>query len=161
MISLRSFYSEWKIKRRHQRVYMLLGVVFLLLALIGAALPVVPQIPFAIASAFFFSRGSQKIHLAIRHNKIFGKTVCEWEDHQVIRPRTKFFSVGAMIIGALGAHFQLPLRWSLVVAGLFLICILFVITRRSAPNKVPNWKRWRLRHKAKTLVSKIGARNTN
>lgn len=154
MISFKSFYTEWKIKRHHERFYMLLGVLFMLLALVGVALPVVPQIPFAITSAFFFSKGSQKIHLAIRHNKVFGPAVRDWEDHKVIRPKTKIFSIIAMIAGAVMAHYRLPLNWSYVLDGVFLICILFVLSRKSAPLKLPFWKKQVLKHKAKDILSR-------
>lgn len=154
MLSIKSFYTEWKIKRHHERFYMVLGVFFLLLALIGVALPIVPQIPFAITSAFFFSKGSPRIHLAIRHNKVFGRAVRDWEDHKVIRPKTKFFSVLAMLGGAVMAHLRFPLNLCYVLDGIFLICILFVLSRKSAPLKLPFLKKQRLQHKAKDILSR-------
>lgn len=152
MISLKGFYHEWKISRHNQRFFMACGVIFLFLTLAGIALPVVPQIPFAIASAFFFSKGSKKIHLAIRHNKIVGKAVCDWEDHKVIRLQTKFFSVLAMVGGMVMGHLSLPGNWVYLPDLIFLFCIVFVLTRKSAPFKLPYWKRLALKHKVKKIL---------
>lgn len=155
MISVKSFYIEWKIKRNEERFYMILGGLFLILALIGVVLPIVPQIPFAIISAFFFSKGSQRIHLAIRHNKFFGKYVRDWEDHQVVRPKTKFFSVLAMGAGMYMSHRKIPEPWVYILDGIFVICILFVLTRKSAPFKLPFWKRLALKHKVRNILSRF------
>lgn len=155
MLDLKSFYMEWKIKQHHERFFMILGVLFLLLALVGVTLPIVPQIPFAIASAFFFSKGSQKIHLAIRHNKFIGKYVREWEDHRVIRPKTKIFSILAMAAGMYMAHLRLPGFWPYFIDGIFLVCMIFVLTRKSAPLKLPFWQQRHLKHKAQNILSRF------
>lgn len=131
MISIRSFYIEWKLKGNKARFFMFLGALFLLFALIGVAIPIIPQVPFAIISAYFFSKGSIRIHLWMRSNKYFGKPVRDWEDHRVMRPKMKIIATISMIVGALIGHWKLDSPYPLMLDGIFLACIIFVLTRKS------------------------------
>ena len=131
MITIKNFVDEWKKKDVKERVYMTLGAVFLVAALVGVAIPVVPQIPFAVIAAFFFSKGSRRIHRWIRHNRFFGKPVRDWEDHQVIRPKLKIISTVTMIAGSVIAVFELKSPWTIIVPCLFAIALVFVLTRKS------------------------------
>ena len=42
-------------------IYLVSGTVFLILGIIGLALPVIPQVPFLLLAAFFLSKGSGRI----------------------------------------------------------------------------------------------------
>lgn len=129
----KSFMQEWKGKSAQERLFMVLGGFFLIAAIVGVFLPIVPQVPFAIISAFFFSKGSKKIHAWIRKNKYLGKPVSDWEDHRVLRPKLKVISTVAMIGGAVIGHYKLSLTLALILDGVFLLSILFVLTRKSKP----------------------------
>ncbi|RIL05589.1 MAG: DUF454 domain-containing protein [Proteobacteria bacterium] len=69
-----------------------LGFIALALGLIGLLLPVVPTTPFILVAAFFFSKGSPRLHAWLRNNRFFGGTIREWEDHGVIPLRVKIFA---------------------------------------------------------------------
>lgn len=131
MISARNFYIEWKLKGAKERLFMFLGALFLLFALIGVAIPIVPQVPFAIVSAYFFSKGSVRIHIWMRRNKYFGKPIRDWEDHKVIRPKMKIIAVVSMVVGAVIGHWKLEYPSSLILDVLFGVSIIFVLTRKS------------------------------
>ena len=131
MISARNFYIEWKFKGPKARFFMFLGALFLLFALIGVALPIIPQVPFAIISAYFFSKGSVRIHMWMRTNKYFGKPVSDWEDFKVVRPKMKIIATVSMIIGAIIGHMKLNSPYPYVLDVLFIASIIFVLTRKS------------------------------
>jgi uncharacterized membrane protein YbaN (DUF454 family) len=131
MISARNFYIEWKLKGTKARFFMFLGALFLILALIGVAIPIIPQVPFAIISAFFFSKGSPRIHIWMRTNKYFGKPVRDWEDHRVIRPKMKIIASFSMVMGAIIAHWKLDAPYPLILDTIFAASIIFVLTRKS------------------------------
>lgn len=131
MISARNFYIEWKLKGTKARFFMFLGALFLIFALIGVAIPIIPQVPFAIISAFFFSKGSPRIHLWMRMNKYFGKPVRDWEDHRVIRPKMKIIATLSMVMGAVIAHWKLDAPYPLILDVVFAASIIFVLTRKS------------------------------
>lgn len=130
---MKNLLKEWKAKKPKEKAFMAAGLVSLLLAIVGVFLPIVPQVPFAILSAYLFSKGSAKLHKWVRENKYFGKPVCDWEDHRVVRPKLKAFSTVAMIAGAAFGHFKLPLGWAIALDVVFLAAIIFVITRSSKP----------------------------
>lgn len=131
MLSPKAFILEWKLKGRLGRFYMALGALFLVLALIGAALPIVPQVPFAIASAYFFSKGSIPIHMWMRNNHYFGKPIREWEDHKVIRPHMKIIATFSMLVGAIFGHYRLSHEWAIALDVWFAVSIIFILTRKS------------------------------
>lgn len=53
--------------------WIFLGFFFIILGIVGLLLPVVPQVPFFIAAAFCFSRGSRRLDKWIRGTKIYQK----------------------------------------------------------------------------------------
>lgn len=130
-LQLKSFLVEWKLKGAKSRAFMGLGALFLLLALIGVFLPIVPQVPFAIIAAFFFSKGSPRIHLWMRHNKYFGKPIRDWEDFRVIRPKMKIIATLSLIAGAIIGHSKLPPEAAFTLDVVFAASIGFVLTRKS------------------------------
>lgn len=120
--------------KKHKTLWLILGWVFAALALVGVVLPIVPQIPFAVLAAFFFSKGSPRLHQWILNNKHFGAPVRDWELDQVVRTKTKVASIGMMIVGATLAYFKLREEhptMAIVIPVLFFFSIIFVATRRS------------------------------
>ena len=131
---MKQFIAEWKKKDLKSKLWMAGGVLFLLLAVVGLAIPIVPQIPFAIISAFCFSKGSARIHKRIRNHKRLGPPVRDWEDHRVVKPTVKALSGVAMLIGGALAWYQFHEEHQAVafgIAAIFLCCIVFVLTRNS------------------------------
>ncbi len=139
MISAKTFYTEWKFKGNKARFFMALGALFLVFAIIGVFIPIVPQVPFAIISAYFFSKGSARIHLWMRHNKFFGKSVRDWEDFKVIRPKMKIIATLSLLAGCLFAQWKLTSPNSLILQGIFMLSIVFVLTRKSQIIHLP-WR---------------------
>ncbi|HVJ65615.1 MAG TPA: YbaN family protein [Bdellovibrionota bacterium] len=115
-----------------EKAFLALGWLFLVLAMVGIALPIVPQVPFAVIAAYFFSKGSPRLHRWIRENKYLGKPVREWEDHHAVAHKTKIVSCVMMVGGAAIGHTQLTLGWALALDAAFLACIAFVLTRKTA-----------------------------
>lgn len=134
MLSFSEWLREWKKKNGRERALMIAGAFFLLLAVIGIFLPIVPQVPFAVIGAVLFSRSSKKFHHKIRDSRYFGKAVCDWEDHRVIRPKLKITSIVFMLAACVMGHFRFPLEWALALDGIFVLSIVFVLTRASEPK---------------------------
>lgn len=124
-------WESFRDKPPKEKLMFLAGVVCLGLAIVGVFLPVVPQVPFAIASAFFFSKASPRLHKWIRKNKHLGPPVVDWEDNRVVRPKLKAFSTVAMIAGAVIAYFTVKLEFAIALSVVFVGCIIFVLTRNS------------------------------
>lgn len=113
------------------------GWVMMALALVGLVLPVVPQVPFAIAAAWCFSKGSPRLHRWITHHPKLGPPVRDWEEHGVVRPKLKILSVVMMTGGAVLGFWRLRedyFAWAVALDVAFLASIVFVATRPSAPR---------------------------
>lgn len=128
-------FATWNKKNSTEKFFFILGSLFLLLGIIGLLLPVVPQVPFAILAAYFYSKSSPKIHTWIRQHPVMGKAVINWEDHRVITIRMKIISTLMMIGGALFSHWQISGRMPWVIDGIFLLSIGFIWFQRSAPPR--------------------------
>jgi uncharacterized membrane protein YbaN (DUF454 family) len=58
-----------------QVLFVIAGLLFLALGVIGIALPVLPTTPFLLAASFCFLRGSKRLHRWIMGNKHFGPRI--------------------------------------------------------------------------------------
>ncbi len=125
------FAAEWRNNGTRPRIFMIAGIGALGLAVAGLMLPIIPQIPFAILAAYFFARGSRRLHQWIMDHKHMGPPVIDWENHRVLRPRLKVLSVLGMIGGGVIGHINLDLGWAIALDAIFLLCIAFVLTRKS------------------------------
>lgn len=112
------------------------GWVFLAFAVVGLALPIIPQVPFAIAAAYCFSKGSPKLHKWILDHKVLGPPVKDWENHRVLRPKLKAISSVALLVGAGLSVYVLrehALWMRITTPAIMIACLVFVLTRKSHP----------------------------
>jgi len=135
LFKINEAYAYWSKKNSKEKFFFSLGGVFLLLGVIGLILPVVPQVPFAILSAYFFSKSSPRIHAWIRRHPVMGRSVCNWEDHRVIQPRMKIISTLMMVGGALFSHWQISGSIPWIIDVVFLLSIGFIWIQRSSPPR--------------------------
>lgn len=102
-------------------LFILLGFVSLLLAFIGAFLPVLPTTPLIILAAFLFSKGSPRLQKWVMELPIVGPTVTDWQQHRIISKKGKIWST-VMIVLVLGSTIifaDLP-HWSLRALLIFI-----------------------------------------
>lgn len=65
-------------KNLKKKVYICFGLLFVLFAIIGAFLPIMPTVPFLLVALFCFERSSTKYHNMILNNKYFGKILTDY-----------------------------------------------------------------------------------
>ena len=85
------------IKKTKQHLTIAAGFFFLLLGVIGAFLPILPTTPFVLLAAFFFSKGSPRLHVWLKTRPYIGPIIVDWEDNGVITPRAKLMATGVII----------------------------------------------------------------
>lgn len=83
--------------RFRKPLYMAAGFTALLLGAIGVVLPLLPTTPFVILAAFFFSKGSKRVHLWLLSQKTFGPMIQAWEQDRVIPYKAKLLSTTMML----------------------------------------------------------------
>ncbi|MBB5182758.1 DUF454 family protein [Catenisphaera adipataccumulans] len=52
-------------------LWLTAGSFFLVLGLIGLAIPIIPQVPFLLASAFCFSKGSERFNKKMKESRLY------------------------------------------------------------------------------------------
>lgn len=115
--------------------WSLLGFMFLVLAFIGALLPIMPTVPFVLAAAACFARSSPKMHRWMRQHKKYGSAIRNWEEKRCISRRMKAVSI-FMILGGGGTSTFLfvPAGWLFwTTLAVFAACALGVLLIRECP----------------------------
>ncbi|HBH38974.1 MAG TPA: DUF454 domain-containing protein [Curvibacter sp.] len=87
-------------------VYLGLALLFLVLGIVGAFLPVLPTTPFILLSAWAAARSSPRLLSWLEHHTAFGPMIRDWHRGGVVSRKAKWMSSGFM--AASGAY----LLWS-------------------------------------------------
>ncbi len=114
-------------------MWLLLGWVAVGFGVLGIALPILPTVPFLLLAAFCFEKGSPKLHRWLLGHPTFGPPIRDWQEHRVIRPKTKLiattFMIASLIYIWIGREKGLLIK-GLLSAVLGSVC-LFILTRKS------------------------------
>lgn len=113
--------------------YLVLGLGFVALGVIGAFLPVLPTTPFLILAAACFARSSTRLENWLLDHKRFGPLLRDWRARGAIPRRAKFASLAGTMAGYVLFWFGTqpgPLL-ALVVAALMLVGLAYVFSRPS------------------------------
>lgn len=113
--------------------FILLGLVFVVLGLLGAFLPVLPTTPFLIVALWCFAHSSDKLHRWLYNHRIFGPLLRQWHEHSVIPPIAKFSAVTAMTGSMVYMVFFSSAPWGALVAigGLFAASAWYILSKPS------------------------------
>ncbi|WCR10931.1 YbaN family protein [Paracoccus stylophorae] len=115
-----------------RRVWFALGALFLGLAIIGIALPVMPTVPFLLVAAWAFARSSPRLRQKIMDHPTYGPPVRAWQERGAISRPAKIWALGAMTAGVVFTWWLgLPL-W--IVGGQAAVCTAVGIYVASRPE---------------------------
>lgn len=114
-------------------LYLVLGLGFVALGVVGAFLPVLPTTPFMIVAAACFARSSTRLENWLLGHKRFGPLLRDWRARGAIPRRAKFASLAGTMAGY--AMFWLGAQpgpgLAVAVAGLMLFGLAYVFSRPS------------------------------
>jgi uncharacterized membrane protein YbaN (DUF454 family) len=113
--------------------YFTLGFLFLILAFIGAFLPLLPTTPFALLSAYFFSHSSERLHRWLLSLPILGPLIKNWEQHRIISLKAKINATFVMVCFSAWTCYRFwtqPIIWISFLAIMSLV-LCFIWTRKS------------------------------
>jgi len=124
-------------------LWFVLGVFFILLALIGALLPLVPSAPFLLLAAWSFARSSRRVHDWLLGHPVLGPPIRAWAETGSMSRRIKWLAT-LSIAGTFGVSLVLAApAWLLAVQALVLAAVAAFIwsrpengARRGAPPRV-------------------------
>ena len=120
------------------KLYVILGYIALAFGIIGIPLPILPTVPFVLLSAYFFSKGSPRLHYWLVSHPYLGKMILDWEKNGVISSRAKLLSTTMMVL--LFSITLIFVKVSLVIKSIVLLIgvsvLIFIWTRPSERKKV-------------------------
>jgi uncharacterized membrane protein YbaN (DUF454 family) len=113
--------------------WLMLGLFFVALGIIGAILPLMPTTIFLILAAGCFARSSPRLESWLLNHARFGPTLRAWRAEKAIPQRAKIAACTGMAIGyaifLIGARPGWPL--GLLVAAIMAGCAAYVVSRPS------------------------------
>lgn len=123
-----------------RKLYVVLGLLFVGIGILGAMLPVLPTTPWLLIASYFFARSSPRLEAWLRHTPYFGVLIRDWEMHRGVRPKVKAMAISMVVIvvGSTILFSRAPVwgKWGagiLAVAGI--CCIVFIVpTVRKKPE---------------------------
>lgn len=106
--------TQKKIKNKFVRVLLIVAGFFSIsIAILGIFLPLVPTTPLVLLAAYLFGKSSEKFHLWLINNKIFGKYIKNYQDGKGMTRRSKITAITSM--------------WAvLLISGIWATDVLFV-----------------------------------
>ena len=110
-------------------LYLAIGMICVALGAIGAALPIMPTVPFLLLAVFCIARSNPALEQRILDHPTWGPQVKDWRERRAISRRSKVMAIGAMSVGAAFTWFTfgIPLIYvSLAVLG---VCGTWIATR--------------------------------
>ena len=113
-----------------ERIWAMLGLLSMALAIIGVVLPLLPTVPFLLLAAFCFARSSQKLHSWLISHKTFGPMIVAWTTSGAIGLTAKRYAT-LSILAVFSLSLFIGLDFGLLILqGLVLSCVLgFIWTR--------------------------------
>jgi uncharacterized membrane protein YbaN (DUF454 family) len=92
------------------------GCVSVVLAALGAALPLLPTTPFLLLAAACFARSSERAHHWLHTNRVFGRYLADYREHRGATVGTKVTAI-SLVWGGLGlsAYLVQPAPWVLAI----------------------------------------------
>lgn len=103
-------------------VFLILGCICLGLGCVGIVLPILPTVPFFLATVFFFANSSQKLHDWFIGTKMYKKHLESFVKKKGMTVRTKI-SIIIPVTLLMGFGFFMMMRKSLIIP----CCILAVV----------------------------------
>lgn len=119
-------------------LFVFLGILFVLLGIAGAFLPVLPSTPFMLLAAGCYARASTRFYNWLLNNPTFGPTILEWRRYRSIPWRVKLAAI-ALMATTLGISVIFFVPWpelqaALALFGLLLATYMYRIPSRDRPR---------------------------
>jgi uncharacterized protein len=103
------------------------------LGVLGLFLPLLPTVPFLLLASICFSKGSKHFQSWLLNHPKLGPPVRDWQQHQVIRPKAKWWGTLGLCCSWAGSAYLLQDRsMLLVIPTTFILGAgIFIWTRKS------------------------------
>ena len=111
-------------------VYLGLALLFLVLGILGAFLPVLPTTPFILLSAWAAARSSPRLLGWLENHTAFGPMIRDWRRGGVVSRKAKWMSSGFMAASGAYLLWSSHPRWAAWTAIGCMSCVAIWLWRR-------------------------------
>lgn len=111
-------------------LWLALGLLALVLALLGAALPLLPTTPFLLLAVWAFARSHPGLHAWLLNHPRLGPMIHNWHAHGVISRRAKVLAMFTIALTLLASLLLGVRGYVLVVQCLVLAAVSFFLLSR-------------------------------
>ena len=81
-----------------RKFLVLLGLLFMGLGMVGTVIPILPTVPFLIAAAFCFAKGSERFHRWFSSTKLYKENLQTFVEHRCMTAKQKFRALALMTV---------------------------------------------------------------
>ena len=127
-------------------LYIILGVMFLSLGIIGVFLPILPTTPFLLLTSFCFLRSSKRLYNWLVNHRIFGVFIYNYLTYKSATRNTKIgtliFLWASLFISSLFIS-QLAIKLVLLAVGIGVtihICTLRTFVQKRETQSIPQFE---------------------
>jgi uncharacterized protein len=115
-------------------IYLVLGWLFVALAVLGVFLPLLPTTPFVLLASSCFLKSSPRWQRWLAGNRWFGPLLRDWHEHRAVRRPVKVLAV-VVISAVIVASLFRDLHWVVraLVIALGAVGLIVVLRLRTAP----------------------------
>ena len=112
-----------------RQLYLAAGLVCVGLGALGAALPIMPTVPFLLLAVYCFARSSPEWERRILDHPYWGPQVRDWQERRAISRRAKLLAIGAMTAGAVFTWYTLGHPWYWISVAILAVAGTWIATR--------------------------------
>ncbi len=125
------------LKHSKRLVFLTMGHFCLVLGIIGIFLPLMPTTPFALLSAYFYSKGSKRLHNWLLKTRFLGPVISNWESSGVISHKAKISSTLSIfvIFGSSIYFVNVAVEIKMILVLIAISVLTFIWTRPSRRTK--------------------------
>jgi uncharacterized membrane protein YbaN (DUF454 family) len=127
-------------------LYIILGIIFLSLGIIGVFLPILPTTPFLLLTSFCFLRSSKRLYNWLVNHRIFGVFIYNYLTYKSATRNTKIgtlvFLWASLFISSLFIS-QLSIKLVLLAVGIGVtihICTLRTFVQKRETQSIPQFE---------------------
>jgi uncharacterized membrane protein YbaN (DUF454 family) len=118
------------------KIYFIFGLIFLILAIIGMILPLLPTTPFALVAIYFFDKSSPKFHKWCLNTPGLGNAIKDWNKGRVIGNKAKIQATILLLISGtlIIINQNISNNIKCLACSILLSVLIFILSRKTKPT---------------------------
>lgn len=114
--------------------YRAVGAIAVVLAVLGAFLPLLPTTPFVLLASACFARSSPRLHAWLRRHRLFGGLISDYENGRGVPIRTRLIAAALMWASLLWSMTRFQQQWVWVVLAAIGVGVSIILYRLPRPQ---------------------------